>query len=360
MLRVKARTFKTKTGTGKTYYIRGICPYTGERINESAHTNSRSHADFKLTQYLANAREEAALGAGNGTAYFAEAVEEYIGKGGEARFISPLLEAFGTKRLRDIEDQDLTRLGRKVYRTAKASTLVRQLYGPVQAVWNAAVAAKMAPPRLFAKPKVKTTQAVAVDDDWLLTLLRDGLTNLRQKTAVLFMSFSGSRATETVEVRVKHYDPDTARVLIADTKNDEHREVLLPPFIHQAMRLLDRSDPEARLFGYASRWSLTQILKRGCARAGIPYYSPHKVGRHTFAKRFLADGNSLKALQEAGGWKTIGVVAKTYGHLERAQVQQQVAGVTTKLGQYACNEAGSEIEQRAIELKPLKNTGAKA
>lgn len=358
MLRVKARTFKTKTGVGKTYYIRGTCPYTRKLVNESTRTDSRSEAEYVLAQHLTRAREEAALGTGNGTAYFAEAVEEYIGKGGEARFISPLLEAFGTKRLRDIADQDLTRLGKKVYPTAKASTLVRQLYGPMQSVWNAAVAAQMAPMRLFAKPKVKTAKAIAVDDDWLLNLLRGGLTNLRQKTAVLFMSFSGARATEVVEVLVKHYDPDTALVEIADTKNDEPRQVMLPPFVNQAMRLLDRKDPDAKLFGYASRFSLTQILKRGCARAGIPYYSPHKVGRHAFAKRFLADGNSLKALQEAGGWKTIGVVAKTYGHLERAQVQQQVANVTNKLVQRLSNEDFEEKTQPLTPLKQIEKRGA--
>lgn len=130
---------------------------------------------------------------------------------------------------------------------------------------------------------------------------------------------------------VKHYDHLAGRVLIADSKNDDPREVLLPPFINEAMRLLDLSKQEAKLFGYASRFSLTRIIKRGCKRAGIAYHSPHKVGRHTFAARFLADGNSLKALQEAGGWKTIGVVAKTYAHLERAQVQAAVASVSTPL-----------------------------
>ena len=120
------------------------------------------------------------------------------------------------------------------------------------------------------------------------------------------MSFSGARSGEVINVLVKHYNPNTARVLIADTKNGDPREVLLPPFVNDAMRLLPMGNPEARLFGYASRFSLVKIIKRGCNRAKIQYFSPHKVGRHTFASRFLADGHSLKALQEAGGWRTIG------------------------------------------------------
>ena len=83
------------------------------------------------------------------------------------------------------------------------------------------------------------------------------------------MSFSGARSGEVINVLVKHYNPNTARVLIADTKNGDPREVLLPPFVNDAMRLLPMGNPEARLFGYASRFSLVRIIKRGCNRAKI-------------------------------------------------------------------------------------------
>ena len=108
------------------------------------------------------------------------------------------------------------------------------------------------------------------------------------------------------------------------------------------MKLLDLSDPEAKLFGYASRFSLTRIIKRGCKRAGIAYFSPHKVGRHTFAARFLADGNSLKALQEAGGWRGLGAVVR-YSHLERSKVQAAVASVTTPLDRIDFSERGENV-----------------
>ena len=145
-----------------------------------------------------------------------------------------------------------------------------------------------------------------------------------------------------VRVLTRHYDPEAGRVLIADTKTDDPREVLLPPFVNEAMKLLDLSDPEAPLFGYASRFSLTRIIKRGCRRAGIAYFSPHKVGRHTFAARFLADGHSLKALQEAGGWKGIGAVVR-YAHLERTQIQRSVASVSTQLGTLLAQQNGENV-----------------
>ena len=257
-------------------------------------------------------------------------------------FSIPLLVEFGKLRLRDITDQALTLAGDKIYPRAKASTLVRQLYGPMQAVWNAAVAAKMAPPRVFAKPKVKYAKAVAVSDQWLLRLLRALPDSSSARRS--FSCRSRERGpSEVINVLVKHYNPNTARVLIADTKNGDPREVLLPPFVNDAMRLLPMGDPEAPLFGYASRFSLDRIIKRGCNRARIQYFSPHKVGRHTFASRFLADGHSLKALQEAGGWRTIGVVAKTYAHLERSQVQNAVASVTTPLSTLLTQQDEAEI-----------------
>lgn len=350
MLKLKQRTIKTQRGETKRWYIKGTCPFTGRSIRESTGTDRKEEAEQQLAAYLARAREESILGTTNGTALFAEAVAEYIGKHGEARFLSPLLERFGTTRLRDIEDKDVTKFGERQYPGAKASTLVRQLYGPLQAVWNAAVRAKMVGPRQFAKPKVKKTKAVSVTDAWLLRLMKDGLTTLRQRTTVLFMSFSGARASEVVRVLTRHYDPIAGRVLIADTKTDEPREVQLPPFVNEAMKLLDLSKPDAPLFGYASRFSLTRIIKRGCKRAGITYFSPHKVGRHTFAARFLADGHSIKALQEAGGWSSLGAVM-IYAHLERSKVQAAVAAVSTPLtgmrfGEQEANDAVPKVCQQ--------------
>jgi integrase len=341
VLKLKQRIIKTQRGETRRWYIKGTCQYTGGPVRESTGTDSKEEAERQLASYLARARDESILGTCNGTALFAEAVTEYIGKHGEGRFVDPLLTRFGTTKLRDIKDNDLTKFGELQYPGAKASTLVRQLYGPMQAIWNCAVRAQMVGPRHFAKPKVPKLKAVSVTEAWLLKLLKVGMTTLQQRTTVLFMSFSGCRASEVVNILVRHYDPEAGRVLVANTKNDEPREILLPPFVNEAMKLLELSDdPEAKLFNYASRFSLTRIIKRGCKRAGLKYFSPHKVGRHTFAARFLADGNSLLALQEAGGWKGLGVIERCYKHLERSQVQRAVASVTTSLDRIDFSEQG--------------------
>ena len=116
---------------------------------------------------------------------------EYLDKGGEPRFVSPLLERFGTTRMRDIRDTDISALGNKIYSGAKPQTLVRQLYGPMQAIWNKGVEAKLAAPRVIAKPKLKKRPPPKYPkDDWLL-LVMGAMTTLAQRASILFMSFSG-------------------------------------------------------------------------------------------------------------------------------------------------------------------------
>ena len=105
MLKLKARNIRTQHGETRRWYITGTCPYTKRRVRESTGTDSRDEAQNVLAAYLTRARDEATQGPANGTALFAEAVVEYLGKKGEARFLDPLLVEFGKLRLRDITDQ---------------------------------------------------------------------------------------------------------------------------------------------------------------------------------------------------------------------------------------------------------------
>lgn len=340
------------------WQIIGTCPYTRERVRKSTFCDREDQAKGVLAAYLARAHNEAVHGPQSQT-LVAEAVLEHVAKSGEARFLGPILDHLGKRRLIEVTDADLSEVARKVYPNAQASTLVRQLYGPFQALWNSAERAKMVPPRTFSKPKVKRKPARYADDKWLIAVLK-ALTTLEQRSAILFMSFSGARASEVVAVKCKNYDPDGATVLLENTKNGDARLVPLPPFVNDALALLERKNPEAPLFGYTQRFALNNMLKRACARAGVEYLSPHKAGRHAFAARLLKDGNSLKALQEAGGWKSSAVVANTYAHLERAQVDRAVRGVSTIADTQATQLAISahalavEKEQKRQEKRPHK------
>ena len=243
-------------------------------------------------------------------------------------YLTQLVDAFGETPMRKIEDTDLSAGAAKVYPGAKASTLVRHWYGPFQAVWNAAARAKMVHERTWTKPTVKRTPIDYPTDDWLEKVIA-ACTRLEQRAMILFMSFSGMRAAEVVAVKNRHFNRASGIIVANKTKTDG-RSAALPPFIHEILLKLPDGPPDAPLFGYASRYSVNRILKRACKRAKVLYFSPHKAGRHAFAARFLADGNSLKALMEAGGWKSVTAVMR-YAHLERKTVDAAVKMVSTPL-----------------------------
>lgn len=351
-IKLKPRQVKTAKGVSVVWYITGTCPLTGDRFRDSTRCHRKSDAEAYLAKVIEQQRDKAKFGVA-GVATFGEAVAEYLAKGGEARYLTPLSLYLGDLPLRDITDQHLTRGAREHYAKAKPSTLIRQWYGPFQAVWNAAVRARMATPHEWAKPKVPKRKLPEIpNDEWLWTVLK-ACTRVEQRAAIVYMSFSGARISEVVRIKVRDYNPDLAVVVLTDTKTDEPRVTHLPTFVNDALKLVPKGDPDAPLFGYSTRFSLRTVLRRAAKRAGVPYFSPHKVGRHLFAKRFLASGNSLRELMEAGGWASVHAVMM-YAHLERNKVAEAVRGVTTSLPSVAdlCTLDGTLDAKQPVQALP--------
>jgi integrase len=332
MLKLTSRVVKTGAGTSKVYYITGTCPVTGDRIRRSTRCHSRQDAEAVLIKFQNRQREKAKFGV-EGVATFSEAVVEYLAKGGEARYLEPLQLVLGKMPLREITDQDLTRGAAKFYPDAKPSTVVRQWYVPFIAVYKAAVRARMAVPREWARPKVPKRKLPELpSDEWLYQILK-ACPRLEQRAALLYMSFSGARASEVVRIKCRDYNAEQGVVILTDTKTGVARTTALPLMVNNILNLLPRGNPDAPLFGYASRYSLVRILRRAADRAGLPYYGPHKVGRHSFAKRFLASGNTLRELMDGGGWASVQAVM-LYAHLERRRVDEAMRSVETPLGRW--------------------------
>jgi len=352
MLSLLQRHYKLKDGTSTwAYQIRGTDRWTGKPLRKGTRTRDRKVAERKLYQLEEQLKSEAS---GKVEHNFAAAVAEYAAKKGEERrHMDLLLDYFGTKMLSEIEDTDVSKFADLHYPKAKASTLVRQVYGPMQWIWNAAARAHMCSPRTFAKPEIKEQPVkYARNDDWLLAVLR-GCTTIPQRCALMFMSFSGARAAEIVRVRICDYSPDRAEIAVR-TKGGKERVIPLSSLVNEALQMLDLTrDPQAPLFGYASRFSLTRILKRACRRAKVEYLSPHRAGRHTFAARLLRNGASLKELQSAGGWDSINSVAR-YSHLERDAVHARIRGVATTIEPTHVTMDGTMANGQTVPLKITK------
>ena len=84
---------------------------------------------------------------------FKMAAEAYLVGGGSARFLNPLMDAFSSKLLRDIHQNDLDLLSLKLYPDTTSVTRNRQLFTPFIAVWNHAARNEWAEPRQWARPR---------------------------------------------------------------------------------------------------------------------------------------------------------------------------------------------------------------
>ncbi len=183
-------------------------------------------------------------------------------------------------------------------------------------------------------------------DDTLAALLPHCGERLR--AALLFVSFTGARASECCRLEDADVDWGRHEALLSHTKNGEPRVVPLAGLVYEALaKLRGASGP---LFGFGQRHSFNQAIARACRRAGLPVMTSHKLGRHAFAARLLSQGHTLKDVKEAGGWKTYRMVDPVYGHLERSSVDRAMRLSDTKLAQLI--ETSSNIVRLQRGRKP--------
>lgn len=313
----------------------------GVRVRESTGTDSRGHAESILAKRQADILDRSVYGEAH-SATWAEAVNLYLDLGGEARYLEPLVERWGQKRLASITPLEIARAGRDIYPGAAASTLDRQIYTPVIAVLSAASEAGLCPPPAIRRPKIRRTRVTASDEATIDAILaatgkiqfrpgsrgeaRRNAARARLRALVLMMTLTGCRVSEAVavewrDVRLDAAEPD---LLFRTTKNGDPRRSVIPAELAAALGDLPKGEASDRVLGYASRYSAAQALERAADVAGVPRVSPHRIGRHTFAKRMLDAGHTLRTVQEAGGWRDITIVARHYGHLERSRVDDAV------------------------------------
>jgi len=295
------------------YIITGTV--AGIRVFESAGTPERALAEEYRLKREREIYNEAALGKVQ-PATFADAVKVYVDKGKGKRFLAVLVQHFKDTPLADIGQVEIDAAARALYPDAKASTLNRQLFGPMVAIMRSAVRAKL--PGAYvpiwerrdeAKPQINPADDAHLTK--LLPHLSEGLHRL-----VWLMSFTGLRTGEAL--RITEGDIRDGFALAGKTKNGDPRMVPLP----------EGWTWPAGGWGYTTTQGVGKALRRAHKAAGLPYRDGHELGRHAFAARFLKAGGSIKRLKEAGGWKKLAVVDETYGHLEMTEVHDFVRGLS--------------------------------
>ena len=316
---------------GKVYYVSGTID--GSRYFESTRTGSKQHAEAYRLRREREINDRVYLGEGR-TTLFAEAAAIYLEKGGEGRFLDPILVRFGASRLADITPAQVSQFARDRYSHLRPATVKRTLYTPLNAVMRAAHKAQLAPLYRFDPPKVKREPVDYADDRWLEQFF--AAAPFRIAALVLFITLTGARVSEACRLAPDDIDLARGEAILRVTKTGQARRVPLAPVLVQALEralveLVKEMDGGPRVFGYAARWSVNQAIERVCRRAGLRVLSSHKVGRHAFAARLLAQGQSLKLVRDAGGWATIQVVSESYGHLEQQAIDEAVRSAGASL-----------------------------
>lgn len=315
---------------GPYWYVRGTVRLPGRdrstAVYESAGTGDRRQAEQYRDTLLRRLIDDDALG--DYALTFAECAVVYLSRGGEKRFLRPILERFGECRLRDIRPADVANFAAERYGRLAPSSLKRFFYTPLNAALRAGCEAHNLPAVHFQPPRLPPREAVEhAPDAWFPQFF--AAANFRIAAMVLFLTTTGTRVSEACRLTVGDCTLTGERpaAKLRRTKSGKPRVVPLTGALVRAMEgLVAQGGLTAgdRVFGYASRWSVNQAIERVCQRAGLPYYSSHKLGRHAFAARLLAKGGTLKEVMEAGGWASINMVSDVYGHLEQRAIDAAV------------------------------------
>lgn len=264
---------------------------------------------FRITQMAAPVTTSRACS-------FDEAAASYIRHGGDGRYLSRIVEHLGEKRMTEIFPFDVKQLASDLYPTQQNATRNRCVITPVRAVFYHAYERGWGPAIRLRNLKEETPKRKkAASQAWLHAFVRqcakDGLQHLA--ALVLFMSQTGARISEALELRWSEVDLINRTVLLLKTKTNRNSvRFLTDQLISRLYELREGMKPYDRVFRYTNRHSVNERIAAVCRRAGIAYKPTHTCGRHAFANIALSLGVDVKSAMDAGGWKSTAVFLGTY------------------------------------------------
>lgn len=293
----------------------------GKRIRQSLKTQDPKRAEEKRAQLEAKLWRADLYGPEEVVTFDAAAVA-YAEDGGETRFLMKIAEQLQGKPLREIRPRDIRDAARRAYPDASNATLNRQAITPAAAVINWSHEQGWCAPIRVKRFQVEKPKRKAVKADYLETL-RPHLPH-RLYVLMLFLHQTGRRISDAIEMTPDWLDGN--RVHIPRTKNGEPATVVMTDDLADMLRGLE--ERHGRVFGYVHRSSVYSTLRRACKAAGVEYLGTHQPGRHSFATTLHNAGWHSKKIAEAGGWKSVALVAQTYEHPENTA--QEAASVFGK------------------------------
>lgn len=297
----------------------------GVRVRESTGTTCKKTAEKLCTQ------RQAAIDRGyTGRRSFADAIEAYLNKGGEERFLGKINEILGSLPLEGVTQavidkaaiehfQTYTRGGEKRYKH-QPSTVKRQFYDPVATVLHHAADLGWISWRRIKKPKTTLAAPIWAEPEWFRKFW--AVCSPEMMALTMFLCFTGSRIHEALLLDWKHVDLSARQAFIPKMKvAGAYRTVNLPSMLVLALQDI-KGDKECGQVWGMNYHDVRRYLKQGCAKSGIPYLSTHKIGSHTYATWMRRHGADARDLVDTGRWKSI-QMAERYTHTKPAEAAKK-------------------------------------
>lgn len=235
-----------------------------------------------------------------------------------------ILLALGERQCLEIDDAAMIEARKSIFKPEAAPGYInRHLYTPVCAILHQAL--KERAPQLTRPRGHSDSKPIEIPDTgWYRAVLPHMGPDTR--ALVMFLTIHGRRLGDALGRRPCDFDPEAMTLAIGKTKTGDPMLVDLHPGVCEALYSMPGWRDRRWLFrdGPASASNVRKDIARACDAAGVRYYGPHAFGRHAFATRMLREGYSMQYVKDAGGWATIDMVAKRYGHLEKREVTEAV------------------------------------
>ena len=301
---------KPRPGRSPNWRIRGA--YLGIRIDQSAGSTDRRVAAAILKK-LKEQIERGAYAPAKGPT-FASAMTSYLNAGGDARFLTPVLNHWGETPLAEITQERLDECAVTLYPDATAATRNRQVYTPISAVLKHAGVKEA-----FKRPKGSRSvpRVHWLRPEQLQRLLPAcEAQNPRFGAMCLYMTVTGSRLGEACDLDWRDVNLADATATARDTKNGHDRIVHLPPVAVAALANLGEK-PEGRVFGYRKSGRLYKLLSAAEKASGVTI--PAGISFHIFRHSYGALMKRLGAdLVGTGAWKSK-QAASVYEHIDATE-----------------------------------------
>jgi integrase len=331
------------------WYIRGTV--RGQAIFETTGTDNESAAEAIRIKRENELLDRSVFGAG-AIVTFAEAAMSYLAAGGEAKYLgcydektgkwSLLIGELSRKPIAVIGQVESDAAAHKLYPATSSATRKRQVYAPLKAVLNHGAKKWKISVQRIENPIVKKVMPQWASPEQVRKLLPHCPPALR-----LFVAISVYTGERLEQVIALDWDEDIdlrqRTITFRYTKNSEMRTVHIAEALLVELSAVAECKRTGRVFHWSHKTHVHKPLRNACKRAGVPYLSPHKLGRHTCAtwlRRYAK--RDLRGLMEDLNWKSINSVVR-YAHV--------VPGETAK----AVELLPAVQESCIANVKPLKD-----